>query len=66
MNKIQALTKSAAPVTQVETLAQALEEAVQRAEAGDVVLLSPGGTSYDAYVDFVERGDHFRQLVMQL
>ncbi len=28
-----------------------------------VVLLSPGGTSYDAYKDFVARGEHFRQLV---
>lgn len=28
-----------------------------------VVLLSPGGTSYDAYKDFEERGDHFRSLV---
>ncbi len=28
-----------------------------------VVLLSPGGTSYDAYRDFEERGEHFRQLI---
>jgi UDP-N-acetylmuramoylalanine--D-glutamate ligase len=28
-----------------------------------VVLLSPGGTSYDAYRDFEERGEHFRRLV---
>ena len=28
-----------------------------------VVLLSPGGTSYDAYHDFEERGDHFRRLI---
>ena len=47
-------------------LAQAVEVAVQQAQAGDVVLLSPGGTSYDAYVDFVERGEHFRQLVMRI
>jgi hypothetical protein len=26
-------------------------------------LLSPGGTSYDAYRDFEERGEHFRRLV---
>ncbi|MEM7126455.1 MAG: UDP-N-acetylmuramoyl-L-alanine--D-glutamate ligase [Chloroflexota bacterium] len=31
-----------------------------------VVLLSPGGTSYDAYRDFEERGEHFRQLVQML
>ena len=50
--------------------AQGLDDAVARAEeiaqAGDVVLLSPGGTSYDAYADFAQRGRHFRQLVSQL
>ncbi len=44
-----------------------LPAAVARARAlaqpGDVVLLSPGGTSYDAYRDFAERGQHFRALV---
>jgi UDP-N-acetylmuramoylalanine--D-glutamate ligase len=30
------------------------------------VLLSPGGTSFDAYRDFEERGMHFRQLVEAL
>ena len=47
-----------------------LEEAVKRAAEvavpGDVVLLSPGGTSYDAYPDFAARGEHFRQLVSEL
>jgi len=33
---------------------------------GDVVLLSPGCTSYDAYQDFEERGEHFRMLVSAL
>lgn len=32
---------------------------------GTVVLLSPGGTSYDAYRDFEERGEHFRRLVAE-
>ncbi len=50
-------------VTQVETLAQAVALARELAQPGDVVLLSPGGTSYDAYRDFAERGVHFRQLV---
>ena len=34
-------------------------------QAHTVVLLSPGGTSYDAYKDFEARGEHFRQLVMR-
>jgi len=48
------------------TLAQAVELAEELARPGDVVLLSPGGTSFDAYRDFVQRGDHFRALVRDL
>ena len=51
-------------------LCQTLEEAVKAAaavvEPGDVVLLSPGGTSFDQFRDFEERGECFRRLVMQL
>ncbi len=53
-------------VSRVETLAEAVDCAAGLARAGDVALLSPGGTSYDAYHDFAERGEHFRQLVSQL
>jgi len=31
-----------------------------------VVLLSPGGTSFDAFRDFAERGMRFREWVNQL
>ncbi len=54
------------PFTRVETLSEAVAHAAAIARRGDVVLLSPGGTSYDAYVDFEERGDEFRLLVRQL
>jgi UDP-N-acetylmuramoylalanine--D-glutamate ligase len=50
----------------VETLEEAVKIAEQMASAGDVVLLSPGGTSYDAYRDFAERGEHFRELVRDI
>ncbi|MCY3865399.1 MAG: UDP-N-acetylmuramoyl-L-alanine--D-glutamate ligase [Chloroflexi bacterium] len=53
-------------VSRATTLADAVARAAELAQAGDVVLLSPGGTSYDAYADFAERGEHFRQLVSQL
>jgi UDP-N-acetylmuramoylalanine--D-glutamate ligase len=54
------------PVTCVKTLDEAVAQAAKLAQPGDVVLLSPGGTSYDAYTDFVERGEHFRKLVQAL
>jgi UDP-N-acetylmuramoylalanine--D-glutamate ligase len=53
-------------VTCVDTLDQAVARAREVAEVGDVVLLSPGGTSYDAYPDFAERGEHFRKIVSKL
>ncbi len=40
--------------------------AARAAQPGDVVLLAPGGTSFDAYVDFAARGLHFRELVEAL
>jgi UDP-N-acetylmuramoylalanine--D-glutamate ligase len=36
------------------------------AQQGDVVLLSPGGTSYDMYQDFEQRGDDFARAAKQL
>jgi UDP-N-acetylmuramoylalanine--D-glutamate ligase len=53
-------------ITQVETLEEAVEAAARLAQSGDVVLLSPGGTSFDAFRDFAERGDRFKALVKAL
>ncbi len=53
-------------VERVETLEEAVALAARLARPGEVVLLSPGGTSYDAYRDFEERGAHFRRLVEAL
>jgi len=53
-------------IHQAGTLEDAVELAAQLARPGDVVLLSPGGTSFDAYRDFVARGEHFRELVKAL
>ena len=48
---------------QVATLADAVAVARRHAEPGEVVLLSPACTSFDAYRNFEERGDEFRRLV---
>lgn len=57
-------------ITEVIENAGSLDVAVKRAaelaQEGDIVLLSPGGTSYDAYEDFAARGEHFRMLVSAL
>jgi len=47
-------------------LENAVKMAVQLAEPGDVVLLSPGGTSFDAFRDFAERGAKFAENVNRL
>ena len=66
VHTVRKLGADEALLTQVTTLEQAVAAARQAAQPGDVVLLSPGGTSYDAYVDFAARGEHFRQLVQSL
>jgi len=50
----------------VEHLREAVHKAAEVAESGDVVLLSPGGTSYDEFKDFEERGEKFRVWVQEL
>ncbi len=54
------------PVWKVTSLYEAVRQAAEAAEPGESVLLSPGGTSFDAYKDFEVRGEHFRQLVEEL
>jgi len=53
-------------ITQVGTLEEAVEAADRLAQPGDVVLLSPGGTSFDAFRDFAERGNRFKERVRML
>ena len=45
---------------------EAVQQAAAVAKSGDVVLLSPGGTSYDMYQDFEHKGEDFARAVSQL
>jgi UDP-N-acetylmuramoylalanine--D-glutamate ligase len=47
-------------------LQEAVQAAAAAAEPGDVILLSPGGTSFDEFKNFEERGEYFRTWVNQL
>jgi UDP-N-acetylmuramoylalanine--D-glutamate ligase len=48
------------------TLEAAVEKAAELAAPGEVVLLSPACASYDQFLNFVERGERFRELVRRL
>jgi UDP-N-acetylmuramoylalanine--D-glutamate ligase len=50
----------------VTSFEEAVASASSVAQPGDVVLLSPGCTSFDAFRDFEERGERFRELVQAL
>ncbi|MBT8426742.1 MAG: UDP-N-acetylmuramoyl-L-alanine--D-glutamate ligase [Erythrobacter sp.] len=61
-----ALLEGRVPVELCETLDRAVTAAAAKAEAGDIVLLSPACASFDQYADFEKRGEHFRELVEAL
>jgi UDP-N-acetylmuramoylalanine--D-glutamate ligase len=65
-DKIIAAMGANYPCVRCTNLRQAVEAAAQVVEPGDVVLLAPGGTSFDEFKDFEERGECFRKLVMSL
>ena len=54
---------SAVPCFRATTLADAVEQTQKIAKTGDVVLFSPGCSSFDMFRDFKDRGDQFRELV---
>lgn len=51
---------------QVATLTEAVKLSAQLAKRGDVVLLSPGTSSFDQFRSYEHRGDVFREAVLQL
>jgi UDP-N-acetylmuramoylalanine--D-glutamate ligase len=53
-------------LSRADGLHEAVRQAAEVAEAGDVVLFSPGGTSFDEFKDFAERGERFGTWVHEL
>ena len=58
--------ESGLKIVRVKTLEEAVEQANILSKPGDVVSLSPASASFDLYVNFEERGKHFKRLVNEL
>jgi UDP-N-acetylmuramoylalanine--D-glutamate ligase len=52
--------------TRAASLADAVAAARTKARHGDVVLFSPGTSSFDMFKNYIDRGDQFRALVQAL
>jgi UDP-N-acetylmuramoylalanine--D-glutamate ligase len=44
----------------------AVQEAIQEASSGEVVLLSPASASFDSFKNYKERGYRFKEIVSSL
>ncbi len=66
MHNMGLTSKNSLTISHCKGLHEAVQTAAGLARPGDVILLSPGGTSFDEFRDFEERGECFRQWVMQL
>ena len=65
----ESISRSWADVVRAEiatSLADAVERAHASAKPGEIVLFSPGTSSFDMFKSYVDRGDQFRALVRAL
>jgi UDP-N-acetylmuramoylalanine--D-glutamate ligase len=53
-------------ILHADTLEEAVELARKSAHEGDVVTLSPASASFDLYLNFEQRGKHFKRIVQSL
>ena len=51
------------PVERSELICEAVKQAAEAAQPGDIVLLAPACASFDQFRDFEKRGEHFRSIV---
>ena len=64
--RVPAAEQTLAGIYRATSMADAVQGAAALARPGDVVLLSPGGTSFDLFIDFADRGEQFAKEVHTL
>lgn len=60
--EIQQVFSPFCPTIHSETIDRAVQSAMERAQPGDILLLSPACASYDQFKNYLERGEFFRSL----
>jgi len=65
-NKFRQVLNGSFSYEDAGSMEDAVERAVQKAQSGDVILLSPGCASFDMFGDFAERGNRFKEIVKRL
>jgi len=65
-DRLEHLFDRVTTLKRANTLSDAVKTANRCAEAGDVVLLSPGCASFDMFENFEDRGNQFKELVRRL
>ncbi|MBI2551493.1 UDP-N-acetylmuramoyl-L-alanine--D-glutamate ligase [Candidatus Uhrbacteria bacterium] len=65
-NQIEALVGGAVPDSHADTMPGAVKAAAAAASEGDIVLLSPGGSSFDLFKNEFDRGGQFVEEVKNL
>jgi len=66
LEEVMKITNQNLPITlNVSTMQEAVQHALRIAQPGDVVLLSPASASYNQFLDYRDRGNQFKHLVMK-
>ncbi|MBV8376609.1 MAG: UDP-N-acetylmuramoyl-L-alanine--D-glutamate ligase, partial [Verrucomicrobia bacterium] len=55
-----------APCACAKTLQEAIDRARLHSLPGDVVLFSPGTSSFDMFKNYADRGNQFREIIQEL
>jgi UDP-N-acetylmuramoylalanine--D-glutamate ligase len=54
------------PCSMAKTLPEAVEQARRQSVSGNVVLFSPGTSSFDMFKNYADRGNQFREIIQEL